>query len=73
MNTKNKYIEYLTNLNLEKINFILDQYNKGIISFEELSNTINPVIHDVESYHVFNKSIRLDIITERFIDDDIHD
>jgi hypothetical protein len=78
MNTKNKYIQFLTNQNDLKINAILDEYNKNLISFDELTDIINPISYNIESYRVFDKSIRMDIflsdeITERFLDDDIHD
>jgi len=78
MNTKNKYIQFLTNQNDLKINDILDEYNKNLISFDELTDIINPISYNIESYRVFDKSIRMDMllsdeITERFLDDDIHD
>jgi hypothetical protein len=78
MNTKNKYIEFLTNQNDLKINAILDEYNKNLISFDELTDMINPVSYNIESYRVFDKSIKMDMllsdeITERFLDDEIHD
>ena len=78
MNTKNKYIQFLTNQNDLKINAILDEYNKNLISFDELTDIINPISYNIESYRVFDKSIKMDMllsdeITERFLDDDIHD
>jgi len=78
MNTKKKYIEFLTNQNDLKINAILDEYNKNLISFDELTDIINPISYNIESYRVFDKSIKMDMllsdeITERFLDDDIHD
>jgi len=78
MNTKKKYIEFLTNQNDLKINDILDEYNKNLISFDELTDIINPISYNIESYRVFDKSIKMDMllsdeITERFLDDDIHD
>ena len=74
----NKYLDYLKGLNNPKINNILDQYNQKLISLNDLIMMINPVNYDVESYNVFFKSIKMDMIlsdeiTERFLDDDIHD
>jgi hypothetical protein len=75
---ENKYLDLLTGLNDAEIKIILDLYKSNKISFKELIDMINPVIHNVDSYRVFDKSIKMDMmfedeITERFLDDDIHD
>jgi hypothetical protein len=75
---KEKWITHLMSVKNPDIDQLVLRYRTEKISFDDLCREISPIKFDIFGWNTFVKSIKTDLIledtiSERFMDDDIHD
>lgn len=75
---KEKWIMHLMSVKNPDIDQIILKYRTEKISFDDMCKEINPTKFDIFGWNTFVKSLKIDLIledtiSERFMDDDIHD